>query len=99
MSKKLTGKIMLCEPDNAPCCIAEIVNCDNESETLLIQTDWDWPGVASTFGWRACRKCSDTDGTVDCAHKTASRMIQEAGKFIESHYGKRVSDPGYFGGE
>jgi len=34
---------------NAPCCLGEIL-ADN-GESVLIQTDWDYPGVASTFGW------------------------------------------------
>lgn len=34
---------------NAPCCPGEIVNEDGRS--ILIQTDWDFPGVARTFGW------------------------------------------------
>lgn len=34
---------------NAPCCPGEIVADDGR--TLLIQTDWDYPSVASTFGW------------------------------------------------
>jgi hypothetical protein len=89
------SKILLYQPDNAPCCIAEIVNCDDESQTVLIQTDWDWPGVASSFGWSPCTY-GCTDGTVDCPHKTASQMIAEAGAYIEEHYGDTVDDPGYF---
>lgn len=34
---------------NAPGCIGEIVG--DEGQSLLIQTDWDYPGIASTFGW------------------------------------------------
>jgi len=85
--------ITLCEPDNAPC-VAEIVN--DRGESILIQTDWDWPGVASTFGWVPCQ-CGQTDGTVDCPHRKASEMIQEAGEWIRDHYGMEVEDPGYFG--
>lgn len=33
---------------NAPCA-GEILNDDGRS--ILVQTDWDYPGVASTFGW------------------------------------------------
>jgi hypothetical protein len=70
---------------------------DNDSgESLLIQTDWDFPGVASTFGWVPCRRCRTTDGTVDCAHKTATQMIHEAADFLDRHVDKQVEDPGYF---
>ncbi len=34
---------------NAPCCPGEIVNDDGRR--VLVQTDWDYPGVADTFGW------------------------------------------------
>lgn len=35
---------------NAPCCPGEIV--DNETgKTILVQSDWDYPSTAETFGW------------------------------------------------
>lgn len=42
---------------NAPCCPGEIVADDGRS--VLIQTDWDYPGVASSFGWsfQQVQKC------------------------------------------
>jgi hypothetical protein len=61
----------------------------------LIQTDWDFPGVASTFGYVPC-SCGKTDGTIDCDHKTASQMISEAQDYLDAHIGKVVEDPGYF---
>lgn len=70
-----------------------IVN-DNGRD-VLIQTDWDYPGVASTFGWCPC-ECGFTDGTVDCEHRTADDMIQEASQYILDHIGDTVDDPGYF---
>lgn len=47
---------------NAPCCPGEIVADDGR--TLLIQTDWDYPSVASSFGWSlACvQKCDECGG-------------------------------------
>ena len=65
-------------------------------EDILIQTDWDYPGVASTFGWSPCH--SETDGTVDCpvCGKTASEMITEAADYLDNHLGDEVEDPGYF---
>ena len=64
-------------------------------ETVLIQTDWDYPGVASAFGWQACA-CGDTDGTVDCPHKTAADMIASAAEYLDENIGKTIDDPGYF---
>jgi hypothetical protein len=63
---------------------------------VIIQSDWDFPGVASSFGWVPCRKCRATDGTVDCAHRTASEMISEAYDYLMAHLGKQIPDPGYF---
>ncbi len=44
---------------NAPCCPGEIVNDDGR--TLLIQTDWDYPGTAQSFGWstRNVQRCPE----------------------------------------
>ena len=45
---------------NAPCCPGEIVNDDGRN--ILVQTDWDYPSVASSFGWsvnhaQKCQAC------------------------------------------
>lgn len=82
-------------PNNAPCCIRLVAD---DGRDILIQTDWDWPGVASNFGWVPCLECNDTDGTVDCAHATATEMIQDAGNWLQEHDGESFDDPGYFGG-
>ena len=49
---------------NAPGCPGEIVSDDGR--TLLIQTDWDYPGTAGSFGWsiqcvRRCPHCEHVD--------------------------------------
>jgi hypothetical protein len=67
----------------------------DDGRDILIQVDWDYPGVASTFGWTPC-PCGQTDGTVDCEHRTASEMISEAGEFLRDHLGDTAEDPGYF---
>tara|TARA_R100000234_G_scaffold110704_1_gene83244 strand:- start:996 stop:1280 length:285 start_codon:yes stop_codon:yes gene_type:complete len=71
-----------------------IIESDS-GQTVLIQSDWDYPGVASSFGWTAC-DCGETDGTVDCSHKTASEMIASAGEYLSENIGAAVDDPGYF---
>lgn len=54
---------------NAPCCPGEIVADDGRR--ILIQTDWDYPGTASAFGWAVDRVqrhpvfCADGDGPCD----------------------------------
>lgn len=67
----------------------------DEENTVLVQTDWDYPGLASNLGWVPCW-CGFTDGTIDCDHKTASDMIGSAEKFINDHLGEMFEDPGYF---
>jgi hypothetical protein len=94
----------------APCCylICRVLNPDagegrydwdtrDEGNTVLVQTDWDFPGLASSFGWKPC-ECGSTDGTVDCAHKTATEMITEAAEFLDNCVanGTVIPDPGYF---
>ncbi len=44
---------LIAHPKNAPCCV-EIQNEDGRS--VLIQTDYDFPGVAATFGWSTDHK-------------------------------------------
>lgn len=68
---------------------------NDDGQTMLIQTDWDYPSVASAFGWCAC-DCGFTDGTVDCEHRTADEMIVEAREYLDDHIGDTVEDPGYF---
>ena len=66
-----------------------------DGRDILIQSDWDFPGTASSFGWQPC-PCGVTDGTVDCAHRTRSQMMAEAWDFLTVHIGMEVEDPGYF---
>jgi len=90
----------------APCCflICRILDdeghydpcSDDTADTFLVQSDWDYPGTASSFGWSPC-DCGYTDGTVNCDHKTATQMITDAYDYLESIDGcKAVDDPGYF---
>lgn len=65
-------------------------------EDILIQSDWDYPGTASTFGWSPCH--GETDGTIDCpvCGKVAQELIQEAGDYLGRHIGEEAEDPGFF---
>lgn len=63
--------------------------------TILVQLMSDMPGVASSFGWQPC-PCRKTDGTVSCEHRTASDMIAEAYRFLQTNIGLTENDPGYF---
>lgn len=77
-----------------------------EGSGVLVQTDWDYPGVARAFGWtmpKGPNRCDhpSSDGTVDCREcgMTTSRFIQSAGRFLSSiaDRGVVVEDPGYIG--
>lgn len=81
-------------PDDAPCCIKLIA--DN-GEDILVQTDWDYPGIATTFGWNSPCKCGASDGTIDCDCATAAEMIGQARDYLYENDGMEVEDPGYFG--
>jgi hypothetical protein len=74
----------------APCGFLIVRKDDNpykESDTVLVQSDWDYPGIASDMGLRPC-DCGETDGTIDCAHKTATDMIGAAFDHILAHEGE-----------
>ena len=66
-----------------------------DGRDILVQTDSDHPGLASTFGWVPC-ECGETDGTVDCAHRTATDMIEDAADYLRENEGATAEDPGYF---
>lgn len=98
-------KIYINTDINAPCCPCEIVPEDSNLEAILIQTDWDFPGVAASFGWdirsvqKGRKRCSHngTDGTIDCAcGVTVAQFIESALQFIEDNDGAEAEDPGYF---
>lgn len=67
-------------------------------KSYLVQTDWEYPALAQSFGWSLQRvqkqghkrknQCEHayTDGTVDCKDcgTTASEFISAASEFIDS---------------
>jgi len=68
----------------------------SDGQTLFIQSDWDYPSIASNFGFVPCDRCNATDGTVNCKHRTASEMISAAYDFLVEHQDQTFDDPGYF---
>ncbi len=71
---------------------------DDTSKTILVDSDWGFPGLASTFGWSPCCGAGQTDGTVDCLSCGAKTgdLISSAADFLDDHLGTIVEDPGYF---
>jgi hypothetical protein len=84
-------------PGYLVCQMDEETECylSDDEHSLLVQSDWDYPSVASAFGFVPC-SCGGTDGTVDCPHKNTHEMIQEAQDFLDDCLGAIVEDPGYF---
>lgn len=106
---------LIANPDDAPNCvkIAKIhsngkpVVYDGEADTELVQQDWDWPGVAASFGWSpmyvrnvSVPTCNhtETDGTIPCpsCHLSAGAFIEAARIWIDNNDGATTDDPGYF---
>ena len=74
-----------------------------DGRTILIQNDWDFPGLASTFGWSPSQagkegcECRGTDGTIrcpDCGTEVAT-FIDSACEFLHT-LPDDVEDPGFF---
>jgi hypothetical protein len=109
-TEQKTGRIMWDTDVNAPGCPGQIVNLDDESQTILVQTDWDYPAVAQLFGWslRAVQPVvvignlcdhGGTDGTIDCPEcgLPALDFITAAGEWLDDNDGAEADDgPGYF---
>jgi len=85
-----------------------VVNDDGRD--MLVQSDWDYPGVASTFGWsvasvrptlsHAPADCQHdgTDGTIGCetCGLPPTAFIEAAAAWLDEHAGATADDPGYF---
>lgn len=69
----------------------------DDSSTVLVQTDWDYPGVAQSMSWdmrSADCEHSFTDGTVKCEQcgKEPSEFISEAIDYIREHAEESFSE-------
>ena len=91
------------DTSDCPGAVCKILSEDGRS--VLVQVDYDAPGVASSFGWtissvRPENKCehNHTDGTVDCPDcgVKAIDFISEASDWITANDGAETDDPGYF---
>jgi len=96
--------------DDGPMRQPLIVNDDGRD--ILVQTDYDYPGVASSFGWvlRSVQSAPwrvltvdgcdhiGTDGTIACPDCGADTtlFIASARDYLDDHIGATADDPGYF---
>ena len=100
---KDSGRIMLdCDVYGGIC---KIVDLDTDKD-IFVQTDYDAPSVAGTFGWNIRDVQKDekdpcdhrgTDGSVDCREcgVTASEFISSAIEWIDNNDGAQAENPGY----
>ena len=63
-----------------------LVSVKGNKTVQFIQSDWDYPWLASLFGWIPC--CGATDGTVSCSHRTVSEHLADAQGFLDRHEGQ-----------
>jgi|GEM_PF-5509400 hypothetical protein len=90
-------------PSDAPCCLKII---SDDGRDLLIQSDYDFPGIANAFGWNMRSVQNDngtcehthTDGTIDCPDCgiKALTFIHAAREWLDDNDGATAEDPGYF---
>jgi hypothetical protein len=97
-------------PGYLVCRIDDETGCylTDDANTVLFQTDWEFPALAATFGWNIGKSqtgepgyrgafCSHS-GTVKCdtCGATPSTFIADARQFLNEHLGAIAVDPGYF---
>jgi hypothetical protein len=68
---------------------------ENGEESILFQTDWDFPSLARSLGWRGKigrEKCEHrgTDGTITCPDcgRTAGDFIAAAVDWLDDNVGR-----------
>jgi hypothetical protein len=84
---------------------------NEDGREILVQTDYDYPGIAESFGWSVSSveegkphsfslPCEhrETDGTIECpaCGEPASSFITAARDWLDEHEGATADDPGYF---
>lgn len=81
---------------------------EGDWSSILVQSDYDYPGLASTFGWSVGQvpgapgnvTCyhDGTDGSIDCREcgRMTFEFIRDARGYLDRHVGDVVEDPGYF---
>lgn len=81
--------------------LARQLKRETGEETVLFQTDWDFPGLARSLGWNGKigrERCnhSGTDGTVTCPEcgRTASEFIAAAVDWLDNHCGRTFRGKG-----
>ncbi len=66
-----------------------------DGRTILVQVDWDFPGLAETFGW-SIPAGIEFDDTGKVAEESLVTVIADARDFLHERAGASTTDPGYF---
>ena len=66
-----------------------------DGRNILVQSDWDVPGAASTFGWSP-PPSTMTDGAGTFGEESLSSVIGDARDFLHERAGSTADDPWYF---
>jgi hypothetical protein len=89
----------------------EVSAVEDPSQSVLVQTDWDYLGIAQSFGWSLCsvqvqnrgyglRPCDHygTDGSIECIDCGLQPVtfIEAAASWLDENEGTTAVDPGYF---
>jgi hypothetical protein len=90
-------------PSANPGCLKIVAD---DGRDLLAQTDWEWPAIATTFGWSVSsvehngQECTHdgTDGTIQCQECGCQPgdFIKAARQWLDDNDGATAEDPGYF---
>jgi len=83
-------RIMLLEAD----CGTFLLHAQ-DGRTILVQTDWDFPGVAESFGWSPPTGTT-IDPTGNLTEDGLSVVIGDARDFLHERACSTADDPGYF---
>ena len=72
--------------DNAPCCPGEIVDLAT-GQSVLVQTDWDCPSVATSFGWhldrvQRCTSCGHLETEAECGEPSYNWECPDCGETV-----------------
>ena len=57
----------------------DYVLADDNGDTILIQSDWDYPGLAQTFGWDGAE--DDIEGAQEYLDNAIGSSVEDPGYF------------------
>lgn len=74
-----------------------IVRDVETGDSILFQTDFEWPSLAITFGWPDGEEYAPFEGPFGEFFIRGAEAIAAAVEYLDAHLGDEVEDVGYFG--